>query len=165
MVIGRMSWEMLAHEAQELFERELDRRGVSYDADGTRRGSQERVAADRSPLDDRIVRPDAAPVQDRQSLRGDGASHWLVPELAHLLAENRDRPTAELELAIRELITERQFIATAGDPVPAHRDHQQQEQFVRDHLAIALRVHRQLRQRTRSNGAWADVPTPPQMFG
>lgn len=172
MVMGHLSWETLAHEAQELLEQELDRRAArepdtSTGARPANGGAVTASGSARWPVDVASVGAEAPP-------RVDAFSHSLMSELGRLLAEHHGRSAEELASAVRELIAERQFVGAAGDPVPvasagepqrAPRGAPECEQLVRDWLAVALRAHRQLRQRARPNGAWADVPTPPQMFG
>lgn len=164
MVMGSFSWQTLAHEARDLLERELERRfthGAETAAGPWRAngGALDDTGRARWPVDVELAGVPAP-------RRSDARSHWLLPELARLLAEHHDRPAEEFAFAVRELITERQFVGAAGDPVSAEREGApQREQDVRDWLALALRAHRRLRRRVRPDGAWAHVPTPPLMFG
>ncbi|MFW6059161.1 MAG: hypothetical protein ACODAQ_03215 [Phycisphaeraceae bacterium] len=85
----------------------------------------------------------------------------LLPVLVELLDEAHDRPVAELEPVVRELVAERNFVEESGDPVMEGR----QAEVMKLYVAVYLRVLERLRQQALDSGAWSNMRATPEMFG
>lgn len=166
MVAGHFTWQSLA---QELFDEELLRLEALEGRAAPDQPEDPAEARDAAAGDagrfagagraDRALERDEL---DPSTARFSDSPYWLLPELLRLAAEQPDRPVDELEPAIRELVVERRFVETAGDPVAEGRAHEWTVQF---YVTALMRVLQRLRDRGLDTGAWSTMPTTPQMFG